>query len=567
MASKIRIKRSTGNVAPGSLLFGELGLTIGSGTQGNKGERFFVGDDSGNVDVIGGRYYTDMMAHAPGLIASQTNPTTAGNGFVAIVDQNRKVDEWNVDNLTLDGSTLSSNNTDGDIVFHPNGSGEIMIPDDTFLGFGGGSSGTSTADSKIEYDENGSDQLTFTGADVRFNIETNSTSKDTGAVIVEGGVGIEKDLHVGGGVVVAGIVTFTGQFQADAVGISSNVISTLPGSGNILYIDPYPDGLSNEGQVVIKGDLQVDGTTTVVNSTSVSVNDPIYHVGDVTSNRTIRIPVIAGVSTVNLDSVVGINTGDHIAATSIAVGGIGTVTAIDIANKTVTYTGVAQAPGITTTSQVVITHGYDTNTDRGISFNYNIGSGIANNKVGFFGFDDSSLSNSSASVTNHGTHGDGSRKWTYIPDASVSNSVVSGTKGFLDVKGIYYQSGNFSTGGAVYFDSDGLQRSTNSPTDASNTLTSTQILTAVSEIVLTVSSSSYTQGDQITQQSNSSAYGVVKSTVSSGTALTLIGVQGTFDTTNALVVNGTTNSVTPSVMTPTYTNKPTWTDTLDGGTF
>ena len=298
------------------------------------------------------------------------------------------------------------------------------------------------------------------------------------------------------------------------------------------------------------------------------VNDPIYHVGDVTSNRTVTIPVVAGVSTINLDSVVGINTGDHIAATGIAVGGIGTVTAIDIANKTVTYNGTSHVlPGITTTSQVVITHGYDTNTDRGISFNYNISSGVANNKTGFFGFDDSELSNSSVTATNHGTHGDGSRKWTYIPDATVSNSVVTGTKGFLDVKGIYYQSGNFNTGGAVYFDSDGLQRSTNSPSDAGNTLTSTQILTAVSEIVLTVSSSSYTQGAQITQQNNSSAYGVVKTTVNSGTAVTLIGVQGTFNTTDDLVVNGASNSITPSNVATTYTNKPTWTDTIDGGTF
>ena len=45
-----------------------------------------------------------------------------------------------------------------------------MIPDDTFLGFGGGANGTAASDSKIEYDENGTDQLTFTGADVRFNM-------------------------------------------------------------------------------------------------------------------------------------------------------------------------------------------------------------------------------------------------------------------------------------------------------------------------------------------------------------------------------------------------------------
>ena len=55
MASIIRVKRSTGTTAPGSLQFGELGLTIGAGTQANKGERLFVGDNSGNVEVVGGR--------------------------------------------------------------------------------------------------------------------------------------------------------------------------------------------------------------------------------------------------------------------------------------------------------------------------------------------------------------------------------------------------------------------------------------------------------------------------------------------------------------------------------
>ena len=127
MASIIRVKRSTGATAPSSLNFGELGLTIGAGTQANKGERLFVGDNAGNVDVIGGRYFTDLMAHGPGLVASQSNPTTAANGFVAILDQNRKVDQWNVDNLTLDGNVFSSTNTDGDITIDPNGSGVVDV--------------------------------------------------------------------------------------------------------------------------------------------------------------------------------------------------------------------------------------------------------------------------------------------------------------------------------------------------------------------------------------------------------------------------------------------------------
>jgi RNA-binding protein YlmH len=58
--------------------------------------------------------------------------------------------------------------------------------------------------------------------------------------------------------------------------------------------------------------LQVDGTTTAVNSTSVTVNEPIIRVGEVTSVRTVTQAASVGVSTLRLDSVVGINTGDSI---------------------------------------------------------------------------------------------------------------------------------------------------------------------------------------------------------------------------------------------------------------
>ena len=528
MASIIRVKRSTGATAPSSLNFGELGLTIGAGTQANKGERLFVGDNAGNVDVVGGRYFTDLMAHGPGLVASQSNPTTASNGFVAILDQSRKVDQWNVDNLTLDGNVFSSTNTDGDITIDPNGSGEIVVPDDTFLTFG------TSKDSKIEYDENGTDQLTFTGADVRINITTQSNSKDTGSLFTEGGVGIEKNLNVGGNVNVTGISTFNGKIsviggvEIDNIGISSNVIATRQGGGNQLFIDPYPDGLSNEGTVIIKGDLQVDGTTTTVNSTTATVNDAIMKVGDVTSIRTVLTTVGSGTSTIVIDSVVGINTGDVVTgSTSIPsnssvhsyippAGGVGLGT-IFISNNT--------TAGIVTTTQLTVTHAYDTNTDRGISFNYNTAAGTANTKIGFFGYNDSTGENSQAPA----------RSFTYIPDSTVTNEVVTGTRGNLDIKGIYYQAGDFATHGVVYFDSTGLQNSTTAPSAA--TITSTQFLTAVTEIALTLpSSQSVTAGDLATQGGGGTQQGIVK-TSSSGTTVTLIGVTGTFNTSADLIIN------------------------------
>ena len=510
MASIIRVKRSTGTGAPGTLNFGELGLTVGVGTHGNKGGRLFAGDNAQNAQVVGGRYYTDLLSIAPGLVAGQANPTTAANGFVALLDQNRKVDQWNVDNLRLDGNTLSSEDTDGDITIDPNGSGEIVIPDDTKLTFG------TSKDVSIEYDEDGTNQIIVTGHGWQWNSPQIFGS----------------------------------------VGISSNTISTKSGSGNELFIDPFPDGLSNEGTVIIKGDLQVDGTTTTVNSNDVTINDAIFGIGDVTSIKTVMGTVASGVSTVLLDSVAGINTGDQLAVSGIDASGIATVTAYNTSTKVVTFTGTAV--GVTTTSQVTVTHGFDTNTDRGISFQYNVSSGVGNNKVGFFGYNDSAGEGSSAPA----------RAFTYVPDATITGSTVAGTRGNLDIKGIYYQTGDYETHGVVFFDANGLQTSTNAPTDAVNTRTSTQVLTAVTEITLALpSGQTIAQDALVTQQNNSTAFGVCKTSISGGTTLTLIGVQGTFDATNDLVVNGASISVAPNSVTVVYTNKPCWTNTLDGGTF
>ena len=588
MASIIRVKRSTGTSAPGSLNFGELGLTVGVGTHGNLGGRVFAGDNSSNPQVVGGRYFTDLLSIEPGKVAGQINPTTGANGFVPILDSARKVDQWNVDNLRLDGNTISSQDTDGNIIFDPNGTGAVVVIDDTFLVFG------NSGDAKIEYDEDGTDLIQVTGVKWRYNvpIEVNelsvvgvSTLNSSGGITTTGGdlyVGgdlfIQDDLildeattrnlnvtgiatvqdklhlldndklHIGGSLgdngdlqlyhdgsnsyieddgtgslniltsafvvkndantenilrgfkdgavelyfnnskkletridgvnvtgttetdalLVTGVSTYQGQsnftgkmivtggVEIDNIGISSNIIATRSGAGNQLYIDPYPDGLSNEGTVIIKGDLQVDGTQTTVNSSSVTSNESIFRLGDVTSSRTVTATVGTGVSVITLDSITGINTGDTLTHASLPGAGRTTVHSYNTGAKTVSIDGVTTA-GIATATQIVITHAFDTNDDRGISFQYNVGLGTANTKEGFFGYDDTNS------------------RWTYVPDATITNGVVSGTKGFLDIKGIYYQSGDFATSGVVYFDSTGLQKSTVAP--AAGISTSNAVLT------------------------------------------------------------------------------------------
>jgi hypothetical protein len=571
MASIIRIKRSSGTSKPASLQWGELGYVTGIGSYGGINQykdRIFLGDDGTNSNAVGGFYYTSMMEHAPGNIpAASHNTRNQDRGVVAIMApatnsglsgaESLKVDQWNVDNIRIDGNIISSTDTDGDIKLDPHGSGEIHIPDDTFLSFG------DDKDAKFEYDENGVNQLTYTGADLRINVTTDSIDKDTGALIVEGGVGIEKNLNVGGNFSVAGNSTF------DQIKIEDNIISSTPGSSDTIYIDPYPDGLSNEGTVIVKGNLQVDGTTTTVNSTTSTLNDPIFHIGDVTSIRTVMAEASSGATSLILDSIVGINTGDGITAAA-GIPNSTTVTAYNPGTKAITISNATNA-GISTTTQVTITHAYDSNTDRGISFAFNTSSGASNNKVGFFGMEDDSIATSTAGVNNHGTHADDSRRWVYVPDASIANSVVSGTKGFLDIKGLYYQSGDYATGGVAYFDSTGLQRSTNAV--ATPVATSKQILTAITKETLVLSVAITASAGDIIRQDTSNAYGVVETGVSGATTVSLIGVEGGgFQAGQNLRKEGANGfianlSSVPNSVTPIYTNKPHWTSTLDGGTF
>jgi len=588
MASIIRIKRSSGTSLPSpNLQWGELALITGissataSGAVIQNRDRVYIGDDGGNALRIGGRYYTSMMDHAPGAIAGMqgTNSRNTDRGVIAILapaansgggGESLKVDQWNVDNLRIDLNTISSTDTDGNINLDPNGIGSVRIPDDTYLVFGDGN------DVSMRYDEATDDRLEVEGADwfyapgVQLTVAdtTESVTKDSGALVVEGGVGIEKNLNVGGTISIVGHATF------DSIKIQDNVISTLAGTTELI-LDPFVDGLSNEGTVIIKGNLQVDGTTTSVNSSTVDINDAILVLGDVTSVRTVVTTVVAGVSTIRLDSVVGINTGDIISGNAgLNAGAANTVTAYDTSNKIITLTDPTIS-GIATTSQLTITHAFDTNTDRGIGFNYNTSSGTSNNKIGFFGLDDSSIADSTATVNNHGTHANDSRRWTYVPDATISNNLVSGTKGFLDVKGLYYQSGDFNTGGVVWFDNTGLQRSTNAV--ASPVITSKQILTAITKITLTLPSSITVATGDIIRQDTTGAFGVVETgSASPISSVDLIGVEdgagGAFVNTQNIRREGqngtiTNLSVIPSTVTTIFTNKPHWTSTLDGGTF
>src|SRR5210317_797156 len=107
MATIIQIKRSSGTSAPSTLKLGELAYTYGTGTQGNLGDRLFVGeggvDDEGNannITVIGGQYFTDQLDHAQGTLTASS---------ALLVDSNKAIDEIFIGNNASTGGTLKLN--------------------------------------------------------------------------------------------------------------------------------------------------------------------------------------------------------------------------------------------------------------------------------------------------------------------------------------------------------------------------------------------------------------------------------------------------------------------------
>jgi hypothetical protein len=106
MATIIQIKRSSGTTAPAELAQGELAYTYGTGTQGNLGDRIFIGTGTetegvaANVHVIGGKYFADLADHALGTLTASS---------ALLVDSNKAIDEIFIGNNASTGGTLKLN--------------------------------------------------------------------------------------------------------------------------------------------------------------------------------------------------------------------------------------------------------------------------------------------------------------------------------------------------------------------------------------------------------------------------------------------------------------------------
>ena len=479
MASNILIKRSTGSTAPGTITYGELALTTGAnGTQANAGDRLFAGDNNGAAQVVGGRFFTDMLDHVHGTVTASS---------AVLVDSNSKVDTWNVDDINLNANVITTATTDADLIFRANGTGKLVIEDGQELEFGTTGdvefvfndsdavvdikrvAGTpdlriaddmklhfgTDKDSSVYYDEAASDKLQVEGAHWNFatgvllNVAdtTDASNVSTASTTFEGGIGVAatawvKDLKVddnttlgtantdiltvnatttfhngvtfNGQTTITGSTSQTGSIEIDNLKMDGNTLSTI-NSIQELIIDPYPAGGDADGLVIIKGDLQIDGTTTTVNSASMSVNDPTIELGDPTTPVTVKtLATFAGNATVavQVDAVEQLQAGDAITGTGIPGGT--TIASINVGTKTLTLSAAITADQVVGATLVTV-RGADDAMDRGVKVHYNAS---GTNKFGFFGYDRTGGSDTAGA-------------WTFIEEATDTGTVfgITGNRG------------------------------------------------------------------------------------------------------------------------------------------
>jgi hypothetical protein len=446
-----------------------------------------------------------------------------------------------IDNINIDGNRITTTNTNGVLEIAANGSGYINFSGTKAIklpvGTEADKAGFTSVQGQVRYNTtsqqfegyNGSNWSGLGGVidvdqDTKILAELSSGSDNDKLYFYTAGV-LRAIIDQNG----LDIVDQNGHIDVGNIRILGNKIITTDGTAgapSTLYIDPSP--LGTTGTVVIEGNLQVNGVTTTVNSNVTTVNDPIFEIGDPVVVKSVEVEQTASTTlganaavtdtTLTVADATGIENGDRVlgagidvntfvtnvsgttitisqqVATAMASGdavsfvdevlesGATVLTLSEVDNiavgDAVSGTGIAGGTTVTNISgnditlsaattaniadnqSITITKATDDNRDRGIKFSYNTGSAA---KTGFFGWDDSE------------------QEFTFIPDATDSSSVISGTRGrahFDDLKldgeitlysGLAIADGELLIGnGAGTFDKTTLSRAADTPITITN---------------------------------------------------------------------------------------------------
>ena len=325
MANLTRIKiLTTGSTttAPANIKTGELAYSYVTGTQANNGDRLYVGTgaESGgvasSVDLIGGKYFTQMLDHVHGT-------TTASSAL--IVDANKHVSDLNIGSLALEASggsgqvvtsivtAMPGSPTDAQLIT-AQGVKEFIDTLDLSVSGDSGSiaidvfSGAVSAEETLGIIGTANEiETVASGNNVQIGLPTNITVAgeiDANVIDVASAANLAsakvEDL-TNNRVVIAGTggeleddanFTFDGtslnvggaNFSVAHASGNTVVGGTLQVNGNVTLGNASSDTVQTQGNLTVGGNLTVSGTTTSVNSTTTTLTDPVIELAKDTSS-------------------------------------------------------------------------------------------------------------------------------------------------------------------------------------------------------------------------------------------------------------------------------------------
>jgi hypothetical protein len=389
VANLTRIKiLTTGSTttAPSNIKTGELAYSYVPGTQANNGDRLYIGTGAengagfaSNVDIIGGKYFANLLDHVHGTVT---------NNSAVIVDGNKHVDQLNIGSLALEAS---------------GGTGQVVTAISTSTTLAGASNAqlaTALAIKTYVDAEITAQDLDFTGDSgvgaVDLDSQALGISGLTGITTVASGQGISIDLDdtavtPGSYGSTTQIPTFTVDQQGRLTAASQVAVATA------LTIDS--DGAATQDVDLLTDDLRIIGTTNEVNTAvTKSGTDVTLQVGlpnDVTITNDLTVTTDLDVGSANF-TVAGA-TGNtviegnlNVNGSAIALGNGLTDNVVISGNLTVQGTTTTVESTTVTLDDPVLALADNTTAvasdglDRGVRFKWGNGSAV---KTGFFGFD------------------------------------------------------------------------------------------------------------------------------------------------------------------------------------
>ena len=288
-----------------------------------------------------------------GNITASGNITATGNIFAngninlgnAADDQTKVVGVFEADQVQIDGTTITTNTTNGSLTITGNGTGGVNIDNLTF----NDNSITSASNADINLTPGGTGGVVASGIRVK---GTTLSADDSSTINLNEGVNVDGTLNVEGATTVAaitasGIATFSGTAVVDNITINDSTISTS--SNADLNLTP-----GGTGGVIASG-LRFSGTTISADDSSlVNINEALNVDGNATVEGTLNTKDVSttGNTTVTGNSTVSgtLTVQGSVNADTFVSNSNGDITIDPAGTGAIVLTGPITATGVQTTT-------------------------------------------------------------------------------------------------------------------------------------------------------------------------------------------------------------------------